>query len=213
MTLTDAMVVAAALWLLFVFCGVPGQRARAPGISWETRSASGLASSPGTSAIAPYSVSYQDVPQPRYVTPPCPEDDACFGNDSELALAVNDAVNVYAELGSAAVSATGLPQELSLTEVTIAPGGTLTLANLGGSGLIVVEVGWLELAERDGDALLTRSPLGEPPAPPDAESPATIAPGDRLAFGPGATIVLRNRGELAARVLAASVVAIPGLAA
>lgn len=210
MTLTDALMGAAALWLLFVVCGVPGQRSRAPGISLESTSLSRFAPSPRVD-VAPYSVWYEELPQPRYVTPPLPEDTGFLGNPGDLEPLVNVPENAYASLGSATVYAIGLPQVLSLTEVTIAPGGDLTLANLGGSGLIVLEVGWLELAEQDGNALLTRSPLAEPTALHEAEGPLTIAPGDRLAFGPGATIVLRNRGENPARVLAASVVAMPGL--
>ncbi len=87
------------------------------------------------------------------------------------------------------------------------------MAPPGGSGLIVLRTGWLELAERDGDALLTRSPSAEAPAAREDEDLSTIAPGDRISFGPEATIVLRNRSEHHARVLTASVMPMPGMAA
>jgi hypothetical protein len=204
------MVGAAALWLLFVLVGLPGNRARPPVVTWESTSLASVSGGPVAAAeLVPYSVGTQEVPQPRHVTPPLPDGNVHLGG--ELAPVPVAAENVYASLGSATVYTIGLPQVLSLTEVTIAPGGDLTLANLGGSGLIVLEEGWLELVEREGNAILTRSPLAESPAPREAEGPATITPGDRLSFGPGATIVLRNRGEQPARVLAASVVAVPGI--
>ena len=200
MTFTDAMIGAAALWLLFVLAGLPGQHGQRASVAREPAA---FLTVPPNAVIdpVPYSVWHQDVPQPRHVTPPLPGANAA------------QAETTYHALGSATVHAIGLPQVLSLTEVTIAPGGSLTLANLGGSGLIVLQSGWLELAERDGDALLTRSPLAESPAPREDEELPTLAPGDRLAFGPEATIVLRNRGENPAQLLTASVLATPGLAA
>ncbi|MGH2617286.1 MAG: hypothetical protein ACRDJC_18800 [Thermomicrobiales bacterium] len=210
MTLTDAMVGAAALWLLFVLFGMPGNRARSPVVTWEETSLARISGGPAADVV-PYSVWHQENPQPRYVTPPLPDADANLGGEREPASEATAAEHVYAALGSATVAAIGLPQVLSLTEVTIAPGTDLTLANLDGSGLIVLEEGWLELAERGGNALLTRSPLVASPAAREIDSAATLAPGDRLSFGSGATIVLRNRGEHPARILAASVVAIPGL--
>ncbi len=88
MTMTDVMMAAAALWLLFVFCGMPGQRSRAADISGERPPASRSAASAGATGIVPYSVSYQDVPQPRYVTPPRLEEDACVDVGGDLAPAV-----------------------------------------------------------------------------------------------------------------------------
>lgn len=209
MTLTDALMAAAALWLLFVFCGVPGQRPRTTAISWERPFASGITASAGSSTGAtPYSVAQREIARPRHVTPPLPETDA-------VVTIVGDGIsgNAYAALGSTTVQAIGQPQVLSLTEVTIEPGRTLTLANLGGSGLIVLDVGWLELTECSGNTRLTRSPAGAAPPSPEADSGPTLSAGDRIAFGPGATIVLRNAGEDVAQLLAASVVAIPALAA
>ena len=199
MTLTDAAIGAAALWLLFVLSGLPGQ--------WGNRAASAddpaaLATFAPAARLAPvpYSVWQEDRPQPRHVTPPLPDSGS---SSPEVA---------YNALGSTRVRAIGLPQALSLTEVTIAPGGALALSNLGGSGVIVLQTGWLELTTLDGDARLTRSPLAAAPAPRDDEGAPTLAPGDRLAFGPGADIVLRNRGDHPAQLLTASVLARPGLA-
>jgi hypothetical protein len=152
-------------------------------------------------APLPYSVWHEDLPQPRHVTPPLPD----IGSSSPE--------TTYNALGSTPIRAIGLPQVLSLTEVTIAPGGTLELSNLGGSGVIVLQTGWLELTTLDDDARLTRSPLAAAPAPRDDDGAPTLSPGDRLAFGPGADIVLRNRGEHPAKLLTASVLARPGFAA
>ncbi len=212
MTLTDAMIGAAALWLLFVACGAPGHRAGTPAVSGNTSDAAAHARAQQLDVV-PYSVWHQDDPQPRYVTPPLPA--AAESIDDRDGLSEEETVpeNVYSSLGSTAVSGIGMPQVLSLTEVTIEPGSTLTLVNLGGSGLIVLQSGWLELAERDGNAVLTRSPGGESPGMDTEGSLPTIGSGDHLSFGPGATIVLRNRGEHPARILTASVLAIPGLAA
>lgn len=206
MTLTDAMIGAAALWLLFVASGLPGQRGETTAAA--VRHAPFLAIPPeaGLDAV-PLSVWYQDVPQPRHVTPPLPGDVGIGG------IARTSPENTYGPLGSTDVSAIGLPQTLSLTEVTTPPGGRLNLANLGGFGLIVLRTGWLELAELDGDALLTRSPSAEAPAAREDEDLPTIAPGDRISFGPEATIELRNRGENSAQLLTVSVMAVPGLVA
>ena len=200
MTLTDAALGAAALWLLFVLSGLPGQ--------WGDRAA--MADDPAALltvapaarlAPLPYSVWREDRPQPRHVTPPLP---GIGSSATEV---------TYNALGSTPVRAIGLPQVLSLTEVTIAPDGALALSNLGGSGVIVLQTGWLELATLDGDARLTRSPLAAAPAPREDDGAPTLAPGDRLSFGPGADIVLRNRGKHPARLLTASLLATPGLAA
>lgn len=200
MTLTDVAIGAAALWLLFVLCGLPGQRGE--GAAGVADAGAFLAVAPDTRLVpAPYSVWHEEAPLARHVTPPLPGDDATAAGVA------------YNPLGSAPVRALGLPQMLSLTEVTIAPGGELALANLGGSGVIVLQSGWLELAEQEGDARLTRSPLAESTAPREDEGPPTLAAGDRLTFGPGATIVLRNRGEHPAQLLTAFVLARPGFAA
>jgi len=65
---------------------------------------------------------------------------------------------------------------------------------------------------RDWDALLTRSLSAAASAAREDERLLTIAPGDRISFGPEATIELRNRGENTAQLLATSVVAIRELA-
>ncbi len=212
MTLTDAMMGAAALWLLFVLCGTPGQRADTSVASWKKGAAMGITPNAGID-IAPYSVWYAETEQPRHVTPPLPENGVGRDDPGDAGSGAPLPENVYSSLGSATVSSVGLPQVLSLTEVTIEPGGRLTLTNPRGSGLIVVEAGWLELTERRGNALLSRAPLAESPALVEEESLPTMAPGDRLSFGPGATIVLVNRGEHPATVLAASVMAMPVFAA
>ena len=200
MALSDVMIGAAALWLLFIFSGLPGQKDERMSAAGESAAFLAIAGD-ASAAPLPYSVWHEETPQPRHVTPPLPGAGATATDITHNAL------------GSAPIPAIGLPQVLSLAEVAIAPGGRLALANLDGSGVIVVQTGWLELAAREGDTRLTRSPLAESSAPEDDEALTTIAPGDRLAFGPGATIVLRNRGEQPARVLTASVLVKPGLAA
>jgi hypothetical protein len=195
MSVTEATIGAAALLLLFAVTGLPGHRGGTAEIGGEI-----AAVAPGSAPVL-YSVWHEDTPLPRYVTPPLP--------GAEL----TTAEITYHALGSATVHAIGLPQVLSVNEVTIAPGGSLVMANPGGSGLIYLRTGWLELTERSGDARLVRSPLATSPAPLEDETPPTLAPGDRLSFGPESTIVLRNRGEHPAELLTASVLAVPGLAA
>jgi hypothetical protein len=209
MSLTDTLVGAAAVWLLLVACGIPGDRSRAPLGTVDDVPLAGVAIGRGAD-ITRYSVWHQETPQPRHVPPPRPADGPWLVSaDDTNPLALVPA-NVYTALGAAPVDASRLPQTLSLTEIEVVPGSMLTLADLGGSGLIVLEAGWLELARRDGNARLTRSPRVESPAPWETESAPTLAPGDHLAFGPGATIVLRNRGESPARVLTATVLGVPG---
>ena len=91
--------------------------------------------------------------------------------------------------------------------MTVAPGGSLRLAKFGGSGLVIVESGWLEVTERSDTTLLVRAPGKVSQALLASSGAATIDAGDRFSFGPEATIVLHNRGERPAHVLTASVVA------
>ena len=204
MTMTDAMVAAAALWLLFVLSGIPGQRPGAPSRSAETTAS--VASPHAPIAAVPYSVWYQEVPQPRFVTPPLP------GARTPEVSTIGETVpeSNHRTLGSTAIFAAGLPETLSLTEITIPPGGRLTLADLDASGLLVLQSGWLELTAWDGNARLISSPWAESAAPQADPWAPTVAPGDRIAFAPGATIALRNRAENAARMLAVTVMAPPG---
>ena len=204
MTLTDAMVAAAALWLLFVLSGIPGQRPGAPSRSAETTAS--VASPHAPIVAVPYSVWYQEVPQPRFVTPPLPG----AGTPEVSTIGETIPESNCRTLGSTAIFAAGLPQTLSLTEITIPPGGRLTLADLDASGLLVLQSGWLELTARDGNARLISAPWAESAAPQADPRAPTVAPGDRIAFAPGATIALRNRAENAARMLAVTVMAPPG---
>ena len=200
MTLTDAMIGAAALWLLFVVCGLPrphGQSAAAE------RNVSPSLSTVPMPPIEPvlYSTSHQDMPAPGHVTPP------------RLDAETTPPGVVYRALGTADLPAIGLPQTLSLTEIIIVPGGVLTLENLDGSGTLVVQAGRLNLVEQDGDARSTRSPHRGGSASWLDEAPATLAPGDRITFEPGVAAVLRNQSAQPARLLAASVQAAATLAA
>jgi hypothetical protein len=199
MTLTDGLIVVAALWLLFVACGIPAAPSRTALLAADERF---------VADVSLYSVSYEAMPELRTVTPPLPDDEARSGA-GEMATAPLPATT-HESLGSVTVPAIDSPQVLSLTRVTIAPGEQLSLANLDGSGLIVLEEGWLELTRRDGNALIGRSPSATSPELSDADGPPSIAAGDRLSLAPGATIVLHNRNENPARVLTAMVGPVPG---
>ncbi|MGH2615762.1 MAG: hypothetical protein ACRDJC_11020 [Thermomicrobiales bacterium] len=159
--------------------------------------------------VAQYTIGFQEMAPVRHVLPPLPPVTGLLGG--KVAADELDPIpgNTYSSLGSATVSAAGLEQVLTLARVTVAPGGTLRLAMPGGSGLVLVESGWLEVTERGDAMMLVRAPgkgLSELAVP----GAITIDAGDRFSFGPEATIVLHNRGERPASVLTASVVAAPG---
>jgi hypothetical protein len=150
-----------------------------------------------------YSVWYPENDYTRVVLPPAFPDEAAV--DAAVSNAPAVAPNEHVSLGSVGVEGSGWEHELSLSRITISPGGELRLADRADAGLVVLESGWLALTERRGPARVTRGPALPLLAPQAALETVTLSAGDRLSFEPAATIVLANRGEQPASLLLASV--------
>jgi len=206
MTLKHAFLRVATIGLLVGLTRLmPGAQTAAIGGQAETFTMGGV-SSPRAD-VAQYSIGFQDIEPVRHVLPPSPPITGLLGGKVDVSTLDPVSGNEYTSLGSATVSDSGLEQGLRLARVTVAPGGSLRLAKLGGSGLVIVESGWLEVTERSDTTLLVRAPAKVSPALLASSGAATIDAGDRFSFGPEATIVLHNRGERPAQVITASVVA------
>jgi hypothetical protein len=200
MTTTEWLTWAVSLVLLIIVWGAPSAPARpVADATQETRFAERDIEL--LSGVVPYSVWYQETPVPVRVPPPVPGDDGCVFTGAPL----GPSGNIYTSLGSAAVASRAEPQVLSLSRVTIPPGSHLRLDQPGGSGLIVVELGWLELTDKAGDVRLTSAAFTEAPLPVDVRGGQAVSAGDRMAYDGDATLELRNTGDRPARLLTASV--------
>jgi len=206
MTTTEWLTWAVSLVLLIIVWGAPSAPARPVADARQAARVTARDIEPLSGAV-PYSVWYEETPPAVRVPPPIPGDD---GGVFAASARLDPPGNIYTSLGSAAVTSGEGPQVLSLTRVTVPPGSHLRLDQPGGSGLIVIEFGWLELTAKEGDVRLTSAAFVEAPLPADVRGGQVIAAGDRMAYDGDATLELRNTGDRPAQLLAASVDARPG---
>jgi hypothetical protein len=183
---------------------MPGPRAAVAAGADDTFN---LGSSPDPpTSVARYSIESEELtPVPYVVVPPPPPIPGLLGGAAGATALDPVPGNEYTPMGSATVSPSESDQVLRLVRVTVAPGGSLRLGQVGGSGLVVMESGWLEVTEGGDATRLMRAPGYESIAAHPYQGAITIDAGDQLTFESEATVVLSNRGETPAYVLTVSV--------